>query len=155
MPAVRRALLMVDVGAKRTTAREAVARGAIRMSPATLAAIERRSLPKGEALSTAETAGVLAAKSTPYLLPLCHPVPIDGATVRAEIDPHLPGVRVQASVKGKARTGFEMEALVAVTVALLTIYDMAKGLEPGMVINDIALHSKSGGRSGKWSRRAK
>jgi cyclic pyranopterin phosphate synthase len=145
---------MVDVGAKRATVREAVAEGTIRMSASTLHAIERGALPKGDALSAAETAAVMAAKMTPHLLPLCHPVQFSGASVQATCDPDLPGVRVRAAVRGRAATGFEMEALVAVSVGLLTIYDMAKGLEPDMVIGDIAMHSKSGGKSGRWTRRA-
>ena len=150
----RSGMRMVDVAAKRATMREAVAEGTIRMSRATLRTIERGRLPKGDALSAAETAGVMAAKSTPHLLPLCHPVSFSAASVQAFCDPDLPGVRVRASVRGKASTGFEMEALVAVSVALLTIYDMAKALEPGMVIGEIALRSKSGGKSGRWARRA-
>lgn len=144
---------MVDVGAKRITMREAVAEGAIVMSPATLGAIERGALPKGDALAAAETAGIMAAKSTPHLIPLCHPVPLSAVSVRAACDERLPGVRVEARVRGKAQTGFEMEALTAVSVALLTVYDMAKGLEPGMVIGDIAVRSKSGGKSGEWTRK--
>src|SRR5574340_1080240 len=139
---------MVDVGAKRITAREATAEGVIRMSTATLRALMAGELPKGDALSPAQTAGVMAAKLTPHLLPLCHVVPFSGAEVAATCDPKLPGVRVQATVKGKAQTGFEMEALVAVSAALLTIYDMAKALDPGMEIGDIALRRKSGGKSG-------
>ena len=146
---------MVDVGGKRATVREALAEGAIRMSRATLRAIESGALPKGDALAAAETAAVMAAKQTPHLLPLCHPVSFSGVKVQATCDPRLPGVRVTASVRGKAQTGFEMEALVAVSVALLTVYDMAKGLEPGMVIGDIAVRSKSGGKSGKWARKAR
>ena len=145
---------MVDVGAKRATAREAAAEGSIRMSLATLRAIEAGQLPKGDAISPAETAGVLAAKLTPHLLPLCHVVPFSGAVVEATCDPGLPGVRVTATVRGKAATGFEMEALVAVSAALLTIYDMAKATDPGMVIGEIALRSKAGGKSGKWEREA-
>lgn len=145
---------MVDVSAKRPTMREAAAEGAIRMSPATLEAVMRRALPKGDALAAAEIAGVMAAKSTPRLLPLCHPVPLSGVTVEAVCDAELPGVRVGASVRGKASTGFEMEALLAASVALLTIYDMAKALEPGMVIGPVALRRKSGGKSGRWARKA-
>ena len=151
----KRGIKMVDVGEKRVALREAVAEGTIRMSPTTLRAIERGELPKGDALSAAEVAGVLAAKATPNLLPLCHPVPMQGAVVQAACDSDIPGVRVKAAIRGKARTGFEMEALVAVSVALLTIYDMAKALDPGMVIGDIAVQSKSGGKSGKWVRKAK
>lgn len=145
---------MVDVGGKRATVREAVAQGSIKMSAATLRAIEQARLPKGDALSAAEVAGIMAAKSTPALIPLCHPVPLSAVSVQATCDAGLPGVRVEARVRGKAQTGFEMEALAAVSVALLTIYDMAKGLEPGMVIGDIGLRSKSGGKGGRWARKA-
>jgi cyclic pyranopterin phosphate synthase len=146
---------MVDVGGKPATTREATAEGSITMRPGTLRVVEARQLPKGDALSAAEIAGVMAAKSTPHLLPLCHVVPFTGASVRAVCDPDLPGVRVAASVRGKSTTGFEMEALVAVSVALLTIYDMAKALDPAMIISDIGLRSKSGGKSGRWEREAK
>ena len=154
MRAARRAGAgMVDVGGKRASLREAVAEGVIRMSPGTLRAIERGELPKGDALGAAEVAGVLAAKSTPHLLPLCHPVAFDSAAVQAECDPEVPGVRVRASVRGRARTGFEMEALAAVSVALLTVYDMAKAREPGMTIGDIVVKSKAGGKAGRWERK--
>ena len=146
---------MVDVGTKRITVREAAAAGVILMSPATLKVIAEGKLPKGDALSTAEIAGLLAAKQTPNLLPLCHTVPIEKATVQAECDPALPGVRVSAEIRGRARTGFEMEALVAVATALLTIYDMAKAIDPEMIISDISLQRKSGGKSGKWARKVK
>jgi len=147
-------LAMVDVGGKRATMRQAVAGGSLRMSASTLRAIERGELPKGDALAAAKVAGVMAAKATPHLLPLCHPVAFGAAQVETTLDPDLPGVRVQARVRGEAATGFEMEALAAVCVALLTVYDMAKGLEPGMVITEIALESKAGGKSGKWVRKA-
>jgi cyclic pyranopterin phosphate synthase len=146
---------MVDVGGKRVTLREAVAEGGIIMSLGARKAIEQKKLPKGDALAAAEVAGMLAAKATPNLLPLCHPVAIESAVVQALCDAEFPGVRVRASIRGKARTGFEMEALMAVSVALLTIYDMAKAMDPGMVIGDIAVQSKSGGKSGKWVRKAK
>jgi cyclic pyranopterin phosphate synthase len=153
-PSPRRGLAMVDVGGKRATIREAVAEGAIRMSPSTLRAVERGALPKGDALATAETAGVLAAKATPHLVPMCHPVPLSSVSVKTACDADLPGVRVEARVRGKAQTGYEMEALAAVSVALLTIYDMAKALEPGMMIGEIAVQRKAGGKSGKWVRKA-
>jgi cyclic pyranopterin phosphate synthase len=120
------------------------------MSPVALRAITSCQLPKGDALSAAEVAGTMAAKSTPHLLPLCHPVAFSAATVEATCDPDLPGVRVRAAIRGKASTGFEMEALVAASVALLTVYDMTKALDPAMAIEHIALLSKSGGKSGKW-----
>jgi len=151
----RGSLRMVDVSAKRATMREAVAEGAIRMSPEALCAIAEGRLPKGDVLPAAETAGVLAAKRTAHLLPLCHPVSFSAAAVEATCDPHLPGVRVRTSVRGRASTGFEMEALVAASVALLTVYDMAKALDPEMVIGEIAVQSKWGGKSGKWARGAR
>jgi len=153
-PSPRRGVRMVDVGGKPATMREAVAAGCIRMSPTVLALIARGDLPKGDALAAAEIAGVMAAKATPHLLPLCHPVAFSAAEVEATCDPDLPGVRVQARVRGKAQTGYEMEALAAVSVALLTIYDMAKALAPGMAITEIAVQSKAGGKSGKWVRKA-
>jgi cyclic pyranopterin monophosphate synthase len=155
MPApksTRSGMKMMEVGAKATTRREATASGVIQMSSATLQAIREKRLPKGDALAAAETAGLLAAKATPRLLPLCHPVVFTGAEVKAECDAKLPGVKVTASIGGKENTGFEMEALTAAAVALLTIYDMAKALEPGMVISEIALQKKSGGKSGLWRR---
>jgi len=155
MPPKKPGLKMMEVGAKATTKRAATAVGTIVMSPATLEAIREKRLPKGDALAAAETAGLLAAKATPHLLPLCHPVAFTGATVRAEGDAKLPGVRVTAEISGQGKTGFEMEALTAVAVALLTIYDMAKALEPGMVIGEISLQKKSGGKSGLWRRGAK
>lgn len=144
---------MVDVSGKRSTAREAAAEGVIRMSRAAFDAVAEGRLPKGDALAAAETAGVLAAKQTAHLLPLCHPIPFSAAAVEATCDAGLPGVRVRASVRGKGATGFEMEALVAVSVALLTVYDMAKALDPEMVIGEVALQSKSGGKSGTWARK--
>jgi cyclic pyranopterin phosphate synthase len=146
---------MVDVSAKRATVREAIAEGVVKMSPEALGAITGGRLPKGDALAAAETAGLLAAKCTPHLLPLCHPISFGAAVVEARCDPELPGVRVRASVRGRASTGFEMEALVAASIALLTVYDMVKALDSGMVIGEIAVQSKSGGRSGKWVRGAR
>jgi cyclic pyranopterin monophosphate synthase len=154
MPRRRESTHIVEVGDKPVARREAVAEGALRMSPEALAAIAEGALPKGDALTVAETAGLLAAKSTPHLLPLCHPVSFTAATVTVSCDAGLPGVRVRATIGGTGSTGFEMEALVAASVALLTVYDMAKALDPGMVITEVAVQRKSGGKSGTWVREA-
>lgn len=144
---------MVDVGAKAVTAREAVASGSVRMSPGALGALTS-GLPKGEVLRTAELAGTLAAKQTSVLIPLCHPLPLDTVEVRAEPDEGMPGVRITATVRATARTGVEMEALTAVAVACLTVYDMVKAVDRGMTIEDIRLLRKSGGARGDWERPA-
>lgn len=143
---------MVDVGAKSATARRAVAGGAITMSHQAFDAIDRNTAPKGNVLTTAEIAGTLAAKRTAELIPLCHPLPLDQVVVRASLDPELPGVRVRAEATVTARTGVEMEALTAAAVALLTVYDMLKGVDRGMRIDEITLLEKSGGASGTWKR---
>lgn len=143
---------MVDVGGKPATARRAVAEGAIVVAPAALEQIRRNSGPKGDVLSTAELAGVAGAKRTAELIPLCHPVPLDHVEVRASIDEALPGVRIRAAVRATGRTGVEMEALTAVAVALLTVYDMVKAADRGMRISDIVLLEKSGGTRGDWTR---
>lgn len=143
---------MVDVGAKPETSREARATGAISMTAPTLAAIVANTVKKGDVLGVARVAGIMAAKRTAELIPLCHPLPITDASVSLFADPSLPGVRVEATVRTVGRTGVEMEALTAVTVALLTIYDMAKALDKSMVIKDISLSAKSGGRSGSYTR---
>jgi cyclic pyranopterin phosphate synthase len=143
---------MVDVGEKPDTVRRAVAEGTIRVAPEALDMIRRNSGPKGNVLSTAEIAGVQGAKRTPELIPLCHPVALDHIEVQATLDETLPGVRVRATVRATGRTGVEMEALTAVAVALLTVYDMAKAADRGMNIGDIVLLEKSGGTRGDWSR---
>ncbi len=143
---------MVDVGAKAETSREAKATGAISMSAATLAAIVANTVKKGDVLGVARVAGIMAAKRTAELIPLCHPLPITDASVSLFPDPSLPGVRVEATVRTVGRTGVEMEALTAVAVALLTVYDMAKAMDKSMVINEIAIAAKSGGRSGSYAR---
>ncbi len=145
---------MVDVGAKAVTERTAVAEGTIRMTAEALAQIERNAGPKGDVLTTAELAGVMAAKRTAELIPLCHPLPLDHVVVEASPDPGLPGVRVRAAVRATARTGVEMEALTAAAVALLTIYDMVKAADRGMEIGEIRLLEKAGGKSGDWRRQA-
>jgi cyclic pyranopterin phosphate synthase len=145
---------MVDVSAKPETARRAVARGVIRMSPATLDAIRRNQIEKGDVLGVARIAGIMAAKRTAELIPLCHPLPIHNVQVSLAPDEAVPGVRVEASVATLAKTGVEMEAITAVAIALVTVYDMAKALDREMVIEDIVLVAKSGGRSGDFARLA-
>ncbi len=141
---------MVDVSAKDTTVREAIASGTITMQPATLEAIESGNAPKGDVIGTARLAGIMAAKQTSQLIPLCHPLPLKKIEVAIEPDAALPGYRIYATVKTKSETGVEMEALTAVSVAALTLYDMAKALEKSMTISDIQLVEKVGGKSGYW-----
>ncbi|MGV8840371.1 MAG: cyclic pyranopterin monophosphate synthase MoaC [Bauldia sp.] len=141
---------MVDVGAKAETERRAVAAGTVTMAAGTLAAIRNGNAPKGDVIATARIAGIMAAKRTADLIPLCHPLPLTGIDVEIAADDALPGLRVTATAKVTGKTGVEMEALTAVSVACLTIYDMAKALDRGMVIGAIRLIEKSGGRSGHW-----
>ena len=141
---------MVDVAAKAPTLREAVARATVVMQAQTLATIEAGNAPKGDVLGTARIAGIMAAKQTAHLIPLCHPLPIQKVEVQITPDPALPGYTLQATVKIKAETGVEMEALTAVTIAALTLYDMAKGLEKSIEIRDIRLLRKTGGKSGDY-----
>jgi cyclic pyranopterin monophosphate synthase len=143
---------MVDVGGKGETARTAHAEGSIAMTTETLDAIERNTLLKGDALATARIAGIMAAKRTADLIPLCHPIALTDAGVDLEIDRSLPGIRVRSWASTHGRTGVEMEALTACSVALLTIYDMAKALDRGMEISGIRLTEKRGGKSGDWKR---
>lgn len=143
---------MVDVGDKAATVRVAVAEGAVIMKPETLAMIEAGDAKKGDVLGTARIAGIMAAKRTHELIPLCHPLAIDKVSVEIEPDPVLPGLRVRASVRVTGKTGVEMEALTAASVACLTIYDMAKAIDRGMTISEIRLMEKSGGKSGDYSR---
>ena len=143
---------MVDVGAKAETARTARAEGTISMNREALEAIERNALAKGDAISAARIAGVMAAKRTSDLIPLCHPIGLTDAGVDIEIDRELPGLRVSAWASTHGRTGVEMEALTAVSVALLTIYDMAKALDRRMEISEVRLTEKLGGKSGDWRR---
>ncbi len=143
---------MIDVSGKEPTRRTARASGAIRMSPAALAAIAGGALPKGDALAVARVAGIQAAKRTADLVPLCHPLPLDHVSIALDADEALPGVRARAEVVVTARTGAEMEALAAVAGALLSIYDMAKSVDRGMTIGEVRLESKEGGRSGAWVR---
>ena len=139
---------MVDVGAKPQTARVAVASGRIRMGAQALAAIRDGEVPKGDVLATARIAGIMAAKKTSDLIPLCHPLALDAVTVDFVFEDD--GLRATASASLTGRTGVEMEALTAVSVALLTIYDMAKAIDKAMVIEDIHLAEKRGGKSGDW-----
>lgn len=139
---------MVDVGGKAATRRSAVATGHIRMMPATLQAVRDGSGPKGDVLAAARIAAIMAAKKTGDLIPLCHPLALDSVTVDFAFGDNAITVSATASLTGK--TGVEMEALTAVSVALLTIYDMAKALEKGMVIDGIRLLTKTGGKSGDW-----
>jgi cyclic pyranopterin monophosphate synthase len=141
---------MVDVSDKAQTIRQAVAAAQVRMLPATLAAIQAGNTPKGDVLATARLAGIMAAKQTANLIPLCHPLPLQKVAVEITPDPQLPGYQIQATVKTKAETGVEMEALTAVSIAALTLYDMAKALEKSMQIESIRLVSKTGGKSGDY-----
>lgn len=141
---------MVDTGNKETTARRAVASAKVSMSEATVAALREHRTPKGDPLEAARLAGIMAAKRTSDLIPLCHPLPLTHIDVRATVDDS--GVVLQAEVSTNAQTGVEMEALTAVSVAALTIYDMCKALEKGMTITDVRLESKSGGKSGDYLR---
>ena len=142
---------MVDVSQKAITARKAIATGHVRMSMSTLATIEAGNAPKGDVLGTARLAGIMAAKQTATLIPLCHPLPIKKVNIHLTVDRDLPGYRIQAEVKTTSETGVEMEALTAVSVAALTLYDMAKALEKSMEIGGIYLVSKTGGKSGDYT----
>ena len=143
---------MVDVSAKGETERFARADGAIRMAPATLEAILANGLAKGDVMSVARVAGIMAAKRTAELIPLCHPLGLTDVQVVITPDPELPGLRVEASARTLGRTGVEMEAITAAAVTLITVYDMAKGVDRRMSITDIRLLEKRGGRSGNWTR---
>lgn len=141
---------MVDVSAKVPTLRQAVAAGRVRMLPETFVAIEAGNAPKGDVLGTARLAGIMAAKQTAHLIPLCHPLSLSSVEVWVTPDAELPGYQIRAEVKIKAETGVEMEALTAVSVASLTLYDMAKALEKSIEIESIRLVSKTGGKSGDY-----
>ncbi len=139
---------MVDVGHKPDTERVAIAKGEVVMRPETLSLIQSGVIKKGDVLTVAQLAGVMAAKRTSELIPLCHPLPITQITVDLVLNPDLPGVEIAASVRTVAKTGVEMEALTAVTVAALTVYDMAKSVEKSMRIQNVRLVEKHGGQSG-------
>lgn len=147
------AATMVDVSAKSATARRAVAEGRITMSAAAFRAVRANRVKKGDVLAVARLAAIQAAKRTAELIPLCHPLPLTDVQVALTLDAKLPGVRVETTVATVAPTGVEMEALVAVSVALLTVYDMAKALDKGMVIGRVRLLEKSGGKSGTYRAR--
>ena len=140
---------MVDIGAKQPTAREAVASGRIRMNAVALDAVRGGEVPKGDVLAAARIAGIMAAKKTADLIPLCHPLALDSVTIDFAFETDGIGVRAAASLTGK--TGVEMEAMTAASVALLTIYDMAKALDKAMVIEGVRLLTKTGGKSGNWT----
>jgi cyclic pyranopterin phosphate synthase len=142
---------MVEVGDKPETARCAVARARVRMLPDTLDRIEAGEVGKGDVLGVARLGGIQGAKQTATLIPLCHPVRITGIDVRLELDRTLPGVVVEAEVRAFDRTGPEMEAMAAATTAALTVYDMCKAMDRGMVLESVRLLSKSGGKSGHWT----
>jgi cyclic pyranopterin phosphate synthase len=139
---------MVDIGEKPDTEREAVAKGWVKMQPSTLKLLRERGLPKGDVLATAQVAGIMAAKRTPQLIPLCHPLLLTDVKVEFLLDDQGDRVEIIAQVKSRGKTGVEMEALTAVTISALTIYDMCKGVDPGMQIEAIRLVKKSGGKSG-------
>jgi cyclic pyranopterin phosphate synthase len=141
---------MVDVSTKAATVRHAVAVGRVRMLPETFAAIQAGNSPKGDVLGTARLAGIMAAKQTAQLIPLCHPLPLQKVEVQISADASLPGYQIRAEVKTKAETGVEMEALTAVSIAALTLYDMGKALEKSIQIEAICLLSKTGGKSGAY-----
>jgi len=140
---------MVDVGAKQPTARVAVATGLVRMSDAALAAIKGGDVPKGDVLATARIAGIMAAKRTAELIPLCHPLGLDAVTVDFAFEERA--IRATATASLTAKTGVEMEAMTATSIALLTIYDMAKAIDKAMVIGEVRLLAKRGGKSGDWN----
>ena len=142
---------MVDVGEKAESRRVAKAQGIIHLRKETLDLLIQKALPKGDAIACARIAGILAAKETPHLIPLCHPLLLTFVDIQAEILPDLPGIRLESEVRCKGTTGVEMEALIAVEVALATIYDMCKAVQRDMVIDDIRLLYKSGGRRGTYT----
>lgn len=143
---------MVDVGEKDETERKARAEAVVRMGPATLRAIVDEAAPKGDVLGAARLAGIMAAKRTHELIPLCHPLTLTFVAVDLTVDEALPGVRIVAEARLKGRTGVEMEALTAASTAALTVYDMCKAMDRGMEIVRLRLLEKSGGRSGQWVR---
>jgi cyclic pyranopterin monophosphate synthase len=145
---------MVDVGAKPDTARTATARGRIMMKTETLRLIETGGVKKGDVLAVAQVAGVMAAKRTPDVIPLCHPLALSNVELDFRLDPSLPGLEVSATVRVSGKTGVEMEALTAVAVAALTVYDMCKAVDREMIIDQICLVHKAGGKSGEFRRRS-
>lgn len=145
---------MVDVGDKQTTSRRAIARGRVTMSRAAFEAVRDGQGPKGDALATAELAGIMGAKRTSDLIPLCHPLPLTKAKVKITAEDHSNSFKIEAGVRTDGKTGVEMEALTAVSVAALTLYDMVKAIDKSMCISDIVLVEKIGGKSGRYTRDA-
>ena len=145
-------VVMVDVGDKKITSRRAVADGRVSMRAETLAIVTDKTAKKGDVITIAELAGIMGAKRTADLIPLCHPLPLSKVTVQISVDKTLPGLTVLAETKTTGQTGVEMEALTAVSVTCLTIYDMLKAVDRDMVIGDIKLLEKTGGKSGDWVR---
>ena len=143
---------MVEVGDRPATRREAHASGAIRMEATTLEMVQRGETPKGDLLAVARVAAIQAAKRTWELIPLCHPIPLSGMDVAIEADPTLPGLSLSCCCRTTGNTGVEMEAMTAVSVGLLTLYDMLKAVDPAMTIEAVRLQSKEGGRNGVWKR---
>ncbi len=143
---------MVDLGSKAETQREAIAAGCVRMHAETLALLRAGNLPKGDVLGTARVAGILAAKRTSELVPMCHPLLLTHVALDFSFDEGLPGVEIRGTVRCQGQTGVEMEALTAVSIAALTIYDMAKAVDRGMIIDHVRLLEKRGGKSGEWRR---
>lgn len=143
---------MVDISAKTDTHRVARATGNIRMDEATLRAILDHTVEKGDVMTVARIAGIMAAKRTGELIPLCHPIPLTDIQITVTPDPSLPGLRAEAVAETVGKTGVEMEAMTAVAVTLVTVYDMVKGLDRSLVISDVRLEEKRGGRSGHWQR---
>lgn len=142
---------MIDISVKRITAREAIAEGYIFLKSQVIKLIREKKIPKGDVLETAKIAGILAAKKTPEIIPLCHPIPIESIKVDFAISDKQ--ITITSAIKGQAKTGFEMEALTAVTAAALTIYDMCKPLDKDILISEIKLLKKSGGKSGTYVRK--
>ena len=143
---------MVDIAEKSPSVREAVARGRVLMKPSTLEQVKANSLKKGDVLAVARVAGIMAAKRVPDIIPLCHTIPVDGITIDFDLAAE-DGIGITARVRSTGKTGVEMEALPAVSVAALTIYDMCKAVEKGMTITDVYLESKTGGKSGSYRRK--
>lgn len=144
--------VMVDVSGKAVTARKAIATGQVTCAPATLAPVKSGSAKKGDVIGVSELAGIMGAKHTAALIPLCHPLPLSKVTVAISVNEELPGFDVRAETKTEGQTGVEMEALSAVSIACLTLYDMLKAVDKHMVIGEIMLTEKTGGKSGTWKR---
>ena len=141
---------MIDIGKKRTTVREAIVEGKVFISPSVIKKIKNGKMPKGDVLGSARVAGIMASKNTPFIIPLCHPIPIEYADIDFSVG--TKHIKITTTVKGEAKTGVEMEAFTATAVSALTIYDMCKGLDRGITISEIRLLKKSGGKSGTYIR---